>query len=168
MVREDWPSQVRLCKPLFLKDFGNMFRGIVLTVAIFAVSFFAGCPSDGPQMYPVSGKVTCNGKPLTEGYVLFSGSGPTANCPIKDGEYSGETTAGKKKVEIYSSWETGETQEVPDQDNPGETITEKVIETIPDKFNEKSELSVEIKEGDNSGVDFNLKTDDSAEEGENA
>jgi len=108
---------------------------------------------------------------LAKGQITFTpdasqgGTGPTISCDIQDGKFTGDVTPGAKKVEISGSWETGEMTEEPNEVGEG-TIQVPVIESIPDKFNELSELTVEIKEGANDIPSFDLVKPDESESGE--
>lgn len=70
--------------------------GVALTLAAAVVALtWLGCGADQghPPVYPVKGKVTLKGKPLTEGYVVYEleeSSGAKSS--------SGESTAGPLRV----------------------------------------------------------------------
>jgi predicted small lipoprotein YifL len=55
------------------------FRGWFTAVAI-TVFMVAGCGRDGPELFPVQGKVTLDGKPLADAGVMFlpAETGPSA------------------------------------------------------------------------------------------
>jgi hypothetical protein len=125
--------------------------------------FLIGCGGEsGPKTYPVSGTVAYQGKPLAEGRIVFTpdasqgGTGPTISCDIENGNFSGRVTSGAKKVEIFGSWETGEMVQEPSEVGEG-TIQVPVIESIPDKYNELSEIKTEIKAEANEGLSFDLE-----------
>lgn len=49
-----------------------MVRGGVLSALFGLCAFVAGCGDSGPKLYPVTGKVTVNGNPLSSGTVVFN------------------------------------------------------------------------------------------------
>jgi hypothetical protein len=69
---------------------------------ILFLTLVAGCGSDGPQRYRVSGTVTYDGQPVQAGRVIFepdvdlSNSGPAGYADIRQGSY--ETLTGKGVV----------------------------------------------------------------------
>ena len=70
-----------------------------LCAAIFLVIVLSGCGDDGPRLYDVSGSVNYQGKEVADGSIIFEshdGVGPTAVGSIVDGQYTIQTTSGKK------------------------------------------------------------------------
>jgi hypothetical protein len=123
-------------------------------LAILALTI-VGCGSgeEGPAKYKVSGTVTFKGENVKDGLIMFTpvegGKGPEAG-PIKDGKYSLRAKGGKQKVSITASRDSGKTE----SDFKGGTVP--VLESyIPEKYNEKTELVVEVKKG-GSEHDFKL------------
>ena len=56
----------------------KVFRGGFATIVITLV---VGCGQSGPELFPVKGRVTLDGKPLPDAGVMFlpDGNGPSAN-----------------------------------------------------------------------------------------
>jgi len=120
-----------------------MPRSFGRVVFFGALLVLAGC--GGPQTAEVSGKVDYDGKPLPEGEIYFVGEGKAPEIlPIKDGNYSGKVTTGKKKVEIYAYKEG---KPLP-KNTPGaaEAGTPKV-NYIPPQYNTSSKTYEEVKAG---------------------
>ncbi|HEY4261694.1 MAG TPA: hypothetical protein VGM98_16100 [Schlesneria sp.] len=123
-------------------------RNYVLgSLAILALAM-SGCGSaeEGPAKYKVSGTVTFNGENVNDGLITFTpvegGKGPEAG-PIKDGKYSLQAKGGKQQVSITAAREVpGKTE----SDYKGGFVPVKEA-YIPEKYNEKTELSVEVKKG---------------------
>lgn len=127
------------------------FQFIGIGIAILSVASLAGCggSEEGEKVHPVSGSVTLDGKPVAKGELVFEdpeGKSAGGSAAIKDGKYSTDCTAGKFKVRISARKETGP------KDATGVAPSE---ETIPAKYNESTELEVEIKAGENKH-DFKL------------
>lgn len=135
-----------------------------LSATLLVLNFaILGCGGgvEGPATHPVSGTVTFEGKPIAKGSIGFipveiegkpDAVGPDYGLDIVDGKYSGEVSAGEKKVAIYASWPTGETEEG-DAGSPDVPV----MESLPAKYNTESELTATIKEGANEGLDFKLE-----------
>jgi len=109
----------------------------------------------------VEGTVTFDGAPVDGGSISFVPEGSTeapGTGQITDGKYSIRTekglTPGKYKVEIYWNKKTG--KEVKNPNDAGTTV-EETKQVIPVRYNTKTELTVELKAGSNSGVNFDLK-----------
>ncbi|MEW4563753.1 hypothetical protein AB1K70_14560 [Bremerella sp. JC770] len=129
-------------------------RQILLAVGLL-IPIVIGCAAEkaeGPARHQLSGNVTLNGKPLAEGRIIVESAEdaaqgvPPTSGEIKDGHYSVMTTAGSKTVRISHRVETGQDE-----------ITKEPItkESIPAKYNKKSELETTITDGENK-ADFDL------------
>ncbi|MBM4095503.1 MAG: hypothetical protein FJ261_01865 [Planctomycetes bacterium] len=124
---------------------------IVLMAAMVAI----GCGSDAPT-HPVKGRVTLDGAPLENGSIRFSPTGEAspAGGEIKNGEYSLMAPPGESKVEITSTKVIGQRKAYNTPDSPMVDITKEVV---PEKYNARSTLKIEVKAGSNS-KDFELST----------
>jgi hypothetical protein len=135
----------------------RFLAGLLLATAALLL---AGCTRVGDGA-SVEGTVTVNGKPLDAGAINFvpirPTTGPSAGAAIADGRYSiygpKAPLPGKYRVEIVGTRKTG--KQSPDMLSPGSTV-EGIEQFIPDKYNVKSRLEVELRAGDNRGVDFDL------------
>jgi len=116
----------------------------------------AGCT--GSNESPVSGTVTVDEKMVEKGSILFipaDGKTATAGGEIKDGRYSVRVPPGPKKVSISMPKITGQKPIYPGQANsPMMDIT---VEGLPVKYNDKTELTFEVKPGSNT-QDWPLKS----------
>lgn len=127
-----------------------------------AVAAWGGCgPADPFKHVGVSGKVTFDGKPLTDGTITFLPvvSGAAAHGTITDGSYaiarSQGPGPGSYRVEISKNVPTG--RRVPDPEYPGKTM-EETRNAVPDRYNFNSELKAEIQGADDQTFDFDLKS----------
>jgi hypothetical protein len=123
------------------------------SLAAAALFLFAlvGCGPDGPQMVEVSGTVKYDGKDVPDGDIMFvpenKAIGPDAG-KIKDGKYAFKVKSGRHRVEITAL------RKIPGKkDAMGEDATE---HAIPEKYNVKSELTVEVAPG-KANHPFDLK-----------
>lgn len=69
-------------------------------LALGLVIVLAGCSSEGPSRFAISGTVTFQGKSVPVGFIRFEpdttkgNKGPAAGSPIKDGKYSVPSSKG--------------------------------------------------------------------------
>jgi hypothetical protein len=113
-----------------------------------AVLLFCGCPA--PKDAEVSGTVTVDGQLIESGAIRFDpvdGQTPTAGGLIKDGRYSVRVPITTMKVSISAPKVVGKKKIYADQPNsPEMPIT---VEALPARYNEKTELRLEVKPGVN-------------------
>jgi hypothetical protein len=139
------------------------FRSICVLLVICIIN---GCGERPPKRAVVSGSVTYLGKPVEFGDIVFQPTSAAgkwfAQGKILGGKYSLDAAhgplAGKNHVQIRGYKMTGRKR----LDIAGKSLSEapkmidELVPFIPEKFNEASELTVEIKSGDNDNVDFSL------------
>lgn len=130
-------------------------RGIVCAAFVSLVAILVvGCGrGDVPELGDVEGTVRLDGAPIEGVMVQFhseKGGRPGSAVTDKEGKYKLRYNAeyngakiGGNKVEISTMWPDGEPP-------PGKK------ETIPSKYNAKSELRKDVKPGKNS-FDFDLQ-----------
>jgi hypothetical protein len=114
-----------------------------------------GC---GPRRPVVEGSVTLDGVPIVAGAIRLvpaDGKGPTAGGGIMAGRYRVETSAGPKKVWITFAQKDGTKVLDPEEMGSGRMI-DRYVESVPDRYNEKTKLEVTIKPGLNTH-DFTLE-----------
>jgi hypothetical protein len=120
---------------------------LVLTAALLAAP---GCSGE-PKVAEVSGTVMVDGKPIDKGTISFfpvDGKGQTAGGEIKDGKYSvKDVSIGVMKVEIRWPYKTGKKQK--DYDAPGGKWYYLEDESLPEKYNDATDLKFEVKPGTN-------------------
>jgi hypothetical protein len=126
----------------------------VLLLASFALVTIAGCGPSGPETVRVTGNVTFEGAPVSEGDIVFIPPEPTGlstAARITNGVYTMDATPGEKKVEIRA------TRVVPGKantDNPGST--EPAMEMfIPTKYNTETTLKQTVPP-EGGTIDFAL------------
>ena len=118
-----------------------------------------GCSPDNPQgRVSLHGSVSINGTPIKTGTISFAPLGNPAEithsgATITNGKYAAPTNKGvvpgEYVVQIYASEDTG-------QVDPTATGTSGKIyrQLIPPKYNEKSELKINVDRG--KSYDFDL------------
>ena len=126
-----------------------------------------GCGSGGPELGPVTGKVTLDGKPVTNGLVTFmpiGGGRPATGKTDANGQYAligvdGKgALLGQHRVTVTTVAEAVVVTEMRSDSaeyakqavaNPSDYNSAKVVEPIPERYNTKTELTKEVKSGDN-------------------
>jgi|SRR5262245_50751999 len=124
-------------------------RPVFQCAAVVLLLALAGC-SDGPARSVVTGKVTYKGQPVAKGQIRFLiADRPTAMGQIENGTYRidhlGGVPVGTGKVEIEAFEDTGKAVFT---GPTGEKVFE-ARQILPEKYNTKTELTVEIKKGTN-------------------
>lgn len=133
-------------------------RSLYLLATLFALSLL-GCGSGGgPALYNVKGTVTLDGTPIPKANLLLEdATGETKSYffDVVNGEFSGEVTAGKKKVNIQASRKS-KNKMMPTADGSG---TEPAIEQyLPKRYNAATILEAEIKESGDNTLTFDLES----------
>jgi hypothetical protein len=121
----------------------------------FATLVATGCGTKRPV---VEGLVTLDGVPIAAGAIRLvpaDGKGPTAGTGVMAGRYRVETTAGPKKVWVTFAQKDGTKVLDPEEMGSGRMI-DRYVETVPDRYNTKTELEITIKPGLNKH-DFTLE-----------
>ena len=115
----------------------------------------SGCGPGGPPpviRHKVTGAVKLDGKPLETGRINpidLAGGGDGGE--IKNGTFSMEATAGKKRVEIAAS-------RVTDKNVEGKSDVKESASLIPEEYNAKSTLTAEIFANKPNELSFDLKS----------
>ena len=130
-----------------------------LFLSLIFVSFcfvLVGCGPSGPATNKVKGKISLNGEAVKEGLIYFDNTDktlPSANAPIKDGDYSATLVKGKYMVRINGTklapYPPGKVGASGEKEGPQQYL--------PAKFNEKTELTAEVA-GTRDDLDFILKS----------
>lgn len=114
----------------------------VVSLALVALS---GCGDN--SMAEVKGTVTWEGAPLASGALRFQavdGNSPTTGGAIKDGQYLVKVPVGKMKVSITAPKVVGQKKVYDTPDSPVRPVT---AELLPAKYNEQSELIIDVTPG---------------------
>ncbi|HJQ80403.1 MAG TPA: hypothetical protein VJ828_10635 [Lacipirellulaceae bacterium] len=117
----------------------------------------AGCDKGIAGRSRVHGTVTVNGTPPASGAIAFTpvdGAAPTAGGEIVDGKYSVDVPIGQSMVAIRVPRVVGQRKLYNTPDSPVQPTME---ESLPAKFNDETELTIDVKPGETQG-DFDLKT----------
>ena len=112
----------------------------------------AGCGKSGIERVHVSGKATYDGQPIEIGQIRFvpvsPATGPITIDRIENGAYETATTGGvtvgthRVEMRMYDSHEY--------ETAPRVAGSPSVKQLLPDKYNRKSELTLDVKSGDGS------------------
>jgi hypothetical protein len=121
-------------------------RSVTFLVGLLGLSAWTGCGKSGPLSVPVSGTVTLDGEPLTEGFLYFKTveTGALERFDINAGEFKGNAQVGTRRVEICANRPKvviidGAKVEVPDNIvhpsfNTESTLTAEVTPEGPNRF----------------------------------
>jgi hypothetical protein len=147
--RKGAPHLSRHCITTFLGSSGLRVAALALLLGMTA-----GCWSSRPV---VEGTVTLDGEPIEKGTIELlpsDGKGPTAGCGIEAGKYRMPAAPGSRQVVIRASRKDGQ---MPDPMSPGSgAMVDRYVSYVPEKYNDKTELTVTIKPGLNQH-DFKLE-----------
>jgi len=118
----------------------------------------AGC-DQGPPVGNITGEVIFDGQPVKDGHVLFTpmdGMGQTGGAAVRDGKFTAEKVpVGKMKVELHGNKVVG--QQPAYEGVKNSPMIDVVQEMLPAKYNSKSDLTLEVKKG-NQDVKYDLKS----------
>lgn len=136
------------------KDSARVHRHVGgMLIALLVLS--AGCAE--PTTGVVTGTVAVNGTPAKEGSIAFfptNGKSPTAGGEIVDGSYSATVPLGNCKVEIRVPKVVGQKKLYDTPDSPVKPL---LAETLPAKYNDATELTLDVQPGTNQ-QDYDLAT----------
>lgn len=137
---------------------------VACSCLLAALVALQGCSEPtGPQTMRVWGDVTYDGKPVEEGSIDFvstDGAAP-AQAPIKAGHYDlpaelGPVAEKSYLVQVNALKKSGKT--IQNMMGDGEPTMEVLVNTIPAKYNVKSDLKVSVS-SDSSKNQFDFKLD---------
>ena len=123
---------------------GNGVRQILFFTACLAL---IGCSRS--DMGTVTGSVTVDGEPAKVGAISFfavDGRAPTAGAPIVDGKFTAQVKPGVCMVQIRVSKVVGKKKIY---DTPDSPVREVWAEVLPAKYNDNTQLKLEVKRGEN-------------------
>lgn len=131
----------------------------MIRVGLFSALVLAlGCSSGPaqPKSAAVKGKVTLDGAPLASGSIVFDEgpSVPATAVEIKNGEYSGTATVGKKTVRISAFKAAPAPKDMTGAAYEGGNK----VNYLPARYNTASTEVREVKEGGPNEFDFQVKS----------
>jgi hypothetical protein len=135
----------------------------LIACAAVVLLVVSGCGTkDELNRQAFSGTVTIDGKPLQEGTIRYtpdgSGAGTDVSTEISSGKYSFSKydgpVPGAYKVAINSIENTA--FEAPQGKTPGEFVIPPRKQQVPGKYNLKTTLTAQVKEGQSTSIDFSL------------
>jgi hypothetical protein len=142
-----------------MMSFQRLSQALILAVAALAL---AGCSSSDSGRSRVQGAVSYGGEVVDDGGIAFipedgGASQVRATGEIRDGHYELDGSRGpypgKYRVEIFWYKKTGRQIASPS----GKAFKDETKQGIPAKYNDKTDLKVEVKPGRNT-FDFDLKS----------
>jgi hypothetical protein len=141
----------------------NPIRLVGWKLTLLGLLCLSGC--DQAKRGGVGGQVKLDGKPVEEGTITFSpstaGQDLAAWSAVRDGKYSIPSEAGPGvgvcRVEIRAMRSTGKKNPYYDPKLGGLEPEFETEQIVPKRYNSESELTADIKPGDNV-LDFDLKT----------
>lgn len=127
------------------------FAAAIGILAAMSLCLIAGCGESGPQLGDVSGTVTVDGQPVPGLSVQFEpkGGGP--------GSMGGTGSDGKYKIQFRRGTTGAVVGTHVVRVTVAETEEEGPTVTIPDKYNTQSELTFDVKPGENT-FDIQIET----------
>ena len=117
--------------------------GFILPI-VLATLLTMGCE---PSLSTVSGNVTVDGKPLEKGaisYVPADAKGVPVTADVAGGKYELQVMAGKKFVQITAPVVIKKEKQ---SDAPDAPYIEFTAESLPEKYNTKTELKFDVQPG---------------------
>jgi hypothetical protein len=123
---------------------------------LIVVLVFSGCAE--PTTGVVTGTVTVDGVPAKSGSIAFfpvNRKSSTAGAEIIDGSYTATVPLGASKVEIRVSKVVGQKKLYDTPDSPIQTL---MAESLPAKYNDATELTLDVRPGTNE-QDYLLTTE---------
>lgn len=106
-------------------------------------------------MGTVTGSVTVDGEPAKVGAISFfavDGRAPTAGAPIVDGKFTAQVKPGVCMVQIRVSKVVGKKKIY---DTPDSPVREVWAEVWPPKYNDNTQLKLDVRPGENQ-QDYSL------------
>ncbi|HEV7280106.1 MAG TPA: hypothetical protein VGN57_07835 [Pirellulaceae bacterium] len=116
---------------------------------------FSGCEPPPPPVYPVSGTVNLDGKPMAEGEVAFVSTeeGVRDTLPVRDGKFQGEIRAGQRKVEVAAYREERQGVEM-----YGDQAPISRVNYVDPQFNSQSKLVASVNTSSANEYTFDVKS----------
>lgn len=134
------------------------------TFIVFVIALMLGCESSKDQLAPVSGIVTLDGEPLSDGVVIFQpmagdnlNVGPGSNARTDEqGRFVLNTIdeqpgaiVGRHRIRIYSF--------SPESPRVDDTDSEPPSERVPPRYNHRSKLTFNVSAEGTGEANFDLE-----------
>jgi hypothetical protein len=135
----------------------SIVKSVLYVMAACTLGLATGC---GPEskVALISGSVNIDGTPVDKGSIAFApvdGKGPSGGGEIVGGKYKCDAALGECKVEIRVPKSVGKRKLYDTPESPMQEIFEEVL---PQKYNEATELRVQVQKGKNEkNWDLNTK-----------
>jgi hypothetical protein len=128
------------------------FAARALAIGTLLLVLLPGCEKGGPELAPVSGRITLDGKPLDPADILFQPDGskpPSFGRTNQDGRYELVYKRGVK-----GAWVGPHTVRIM-------VVTEQTHgpQLVPPRYNTESELRVEVAPDTENEFNFDLTTE---------
>lgn len=138
-------------------------KRLASALTLLCVATLLSCGGGGESGFAVSGNVTFDGQPVTNGTIGFIPANQTGakfrsvGADIVDGQYTIDAyegpTQGSYEVMIYAERPSG--RRIQADEGSSETVDE-MVQYIPEMYNAATTLKVEI-DGDRQDLDFALE-----------
>lgn len=127
----------------------------ILALALAAAMI--GCGPAAPKVAKVSGTVKFDGAPLAKGEIIFAPAtgGAPSMAAVNDGKFELEAMAGKNRVEVRAMRVSKTAPK--NTGGPGSENAGRDENYIPDRYNDNTTLSAEVKSNEPNKFDFDLK-----------
>jgi hypothetical protein len=123
---------------------------------VLSAVLLSGCGGSGPELAPVSGRVTLDGAPMAGARIRFQpeagGGSPSFGTANQDGHYELGYKRGQSGALI--GWHT-----VSIKRGARDDADKSKPQPLPARYNTASELREEVKAGEDNVFDFALTTD---------
>jgi hypothetical protein len=117
-------------------------------------ALLSGCGGSGPEVAPVSGRVTLDGAPLAGARIKFqpeaSGGSPSYGAADQEGNYVLGYKRGQPGALI--GWHTVQIE----RGAGGDPGNKSKLPPLPARYNSASELREEVKAGEDNVIEFDL------------
>lgn len=133
---------------------------LLLYVSVSLIAIGCGGSGDRPDLGRVTGVVTMDDKPLSNAKVYFwpkEGGRTSESTTDSAGKYELQYTLDAKGAQVGMCEVRVSTALDEQADEEGNVTQEAKDETVPAKYNDETELSFEVKPGDNT-YDIKLKS----------
>lgn len=120
----------------------------VVALGTLGAGLVAGCGGE-PPLTTVGGAVLVDGQPLEDGTITFTApNGKLYSGKIQGGKYADvKTEPGANKVQLSEHRPGPKKMSF---NGPGGSLQDTVEEGLPEKYNEKSDLTLEVQPGPNT------------------